>query len=82
MVFLLNEMAEAETFLGRTQQAQTMRTLALGISDAINKFLWGGDHYITQLNPDGTKRDFVDYGMCVCTAIHLCSAERLRCNTT
>ena len=23
--------------------------------------LWDGDHFVTQLNPDGTTRDFVDY---------------------
>jgi len=35
-------------------------------SDAMNKYLWatgsaGADHYVTQLNPDGTTRDHIDY---------------------
>jgi hypothetical protein len=27
----------------------------------MNAHLWAGDHYVTQLNPDGSTRDLVDY---------------------
>ena len=27
----------------------------------MNEHLWAGDHYVTQLNPDGSTRDLVDY---------------------
>jgi hypothetical protein len=39
----------------------TTMQLAARISAAMNTHLWRGDHYITQLNPDGSTRDFVDY---------------------
>lgn len=38
--------------------------MADDMTTAINAKLWdskSNDHYITQLNPDGTKRDFIDY---------------------
>ena len=35
--------------------------LADRIALAMNTHLWAGDHYVTQMNPDGTTRDFVDY---------------------
>jgi len=41
-----------------------LRDLSARISTAMNEYLWdnaSGDHYITQLNPDSTTRDFVDY---------------------
>lgn len=40
-----------------------LRDISSRISAAINSNLWAasGDHYITQLNADGTLRDFIDY---------------------
>jgi hypothetical protein len=35
--------------------------MASDIVTGMNTHLWADDHYITQLNPDGTTRDFVDY---------------------
>ena len=35
--------------------------LADSIATAMNAHLWSGDHYVTQMNPDGSIRDFVDY---------------------
>ncbi len=39
----------------------TTLQLADRISAAMNAHLWRDDHYVTQMNPDGTTRDFVDY---------------------
>jgi len=56
VVGFLREFAEAEDAVGNGTGAASLRTLAGRVSDAA-----GADHYITQLNPDGTTRDFVDY---------------------
>eukprot|EP00026_Physarum_polycephalum_P003176 Phypoly_transcript_03186.p1 GENE.Phypoly_transcript_03186~~Phypoly_transcript_03186.p1 ORF type:complete len:799 (+),score=113.91 Phypoly_transcript_03186:67-2463(+) len=63
MVYLLTEIAEAETFFGNSALAATRLALAESISNRINELLWSSqnDHYITNLSPDGTFRDFVDY---------------------
>lgn len=62
LVFLLQQVAEAHEALGELDKAKYFIDYANKISDAINQYLWDGvDHYITQLNPDGTTRDFVDY---------------------
>lgn len=45
-------------------RSSDLRKLRRGIIAGMNSFLWDhaeDDHYITQLNPDGTTRDFVDY---------------------
>ncbi len=60
-VGLLREVAEAEEFLGQHELAQQRRVLADDISAGINEHLWAYDHYVTQMNRDGSKRDFVDY---------------------
>ena len=65
VVGFLREFAEAEDAVGNGTGAASLRTLAGRVSDAVNALLWasdaaGADHYITQLNPDGTTRDFVD----------------------
>jgi len=71
MVEILREMADAERFLATpaagagldtryTGLAARHAALARAIAAAMNARLWAGDHYITQLNPDGTIRDFVD----------------------
>jgi hypothetical protein len=60
-VQLLRDVAGAERFLGDTADADAHETMASDIVTGMNTHLWAGDHYITQLNPDGTTRDFVDY---------------------
>eukprot|EP01116_Phalansterium_solitarium_P023895 TRINITY_DN8585_c0_g1_i2.p1 TRINITY_DN8585_c0_g1~~TRINITY_DN8585_c0_g1_i2.p1 ORF type:complete len:774 (+),score=222.62 TRINITY_DN8585_c0_g1_i2:59-2380(+) len=63
MVYVLREVANAEEFFGRHSDALAHRSQAEAISNAINKYLWSpdDDHYVTQMNPDGSLRDFVDY---------------------
>jgi len=61
MVEILREVATAEQFLGEDVLAARRRRLADEIVQGMNEHLWAGDHYITQLNPDGSTRDFVDY---------------------
>ncbi len=38
-----------------------MMQLADLIATAMNKYLWSNDHYVTQMNLDGSTRDFIDY---------------------
>lgn len=52
-VYLLNEMAEAELFVGRSDLAAQHQQLAQAIAAAMNQRLWQQDHMVTQLNPDG-----------------------------
>jgi hypothetical protein len=63
LVYLLREIAEAETFFGNSALAATRIALASAVSIKINQLLWSteNDHYITNLSPDGKIRDFVDY---------------------
>ena len=61
MVGLLRRVADAEEFTGSRGLAGERRRLAAAIAEGMNERLWSGDHYITQLNPDGTTRDLVDY---------------------
>jgi len=71
MVEILREMADAERFLAvndghagnsaGVELAAGHEAMARSIAAAMNARLWAGDHYITQLNPDGSVRDFVDY---------------------
>eukprot|EP00055_Hartaetosiga_balthica_P004148 m.10318 g.10318 ORF g.10318 m.10318 type:complete len:814 (-) comp3651_c0_seq2:140-2581(-) len=69
IVGLLREFAEAEELVGNYTGATLLRSLAVNVTNAVNERLWasngvgrgGNDHYITQLNPDNTTRDFVDY---------------------
>ena len=67
VVGLLRDFAGAERLLGNTDRAAELEGTAERVTAAINKYLWAGDaagadHYITQLNLDGSTRDFVDYG--------------------
>ena len=44
--------------------ALSLRKLSDDVKRDIRKFLWDPhdkDHFITQLNVDGTTRDFIDY---------------------
>ena len=66
MVGFLTEFAAAEAAVGNLARAEELRQLSQEMRAAMNEALWanaseGGDHFITQRNPDGTSRDFVDY---------------------
>jgi hypothetical protein len=61
MVGLLRRIADAEAFLGDAGRAADRRGMADDIAAGMNERLWSGDHYVTQLNPDGSTRDLVDY---------------------
>jgi hypothetical protein len=62
LVGFFRDFADAEEITGNATGAKDLRKLASEISEAVNEKLWNGDdHYITQLNDDGTTRDFVDY---------------------
>jgi len=65
LVGFLREFADAEEAVGNTTRAVELRSRADHLAEVVNEKLWakenGQDHYITQLNPDGTTRDFVDY---------------------
>jgi len=64
MVRLLREFAEAEEFLGNTTGAMFYSRMANQLVVGMNTYLWdkgSKDHYITELNPDMSTRDFVDY---------------------
>jgi hypothetical protein len=61
MAGLLRRVADAEQFTGRRGRAEERRRLAADIAEGMNERLWAGDHYVTQLNPDGSTRDLVDY---------------------
>jgi hypothetical protein len=63
IVGFFQEFADAEELLGNTTGAEMLRTLSQQIAAAMNVALLANssDHYVTQRNPDGTIRDFVDY---------------------
>ena len=62
MVGFLREFAEAEAAVGNTTGATMLRNRAELVQRAApGRGRGGDDHYITQLNPDNTTRDFVDY---------------------
>ena len=69
MAGFLREFAEAEDKVGNTTGATRLRGMAANMATAMNALLWatpgkglgGDDHYVTQLNPDNTTRDFMDY---------------------
>jgi hypothetical protein len=61
MVEILREVADAEAFLSENDLAAQRRVLADDIVQGMNARLWSVDHYVTQLNPDGTMRDLLDY---------------------
>jgi len=84
VVGLLRDFAGAERLLGNTDRAAELEGTAERVTAAINKYLWAGDaagadHYITQLNLDGTTRDFVDYDANLIAVAHSVSdTERSR----
>jgi hypothetical protein len=45
-----------------SDMAHELRALTQEMTSALRDTLWdGNDHFVTQINPDGTSRDFVDY---------------------
>lgn len=68
VVGFLRDFAAAERLVGNATRADELESTADKVSAAVNAYLWatdsesGQDHYITQLNIDGTTRDFIDYG--------------------
>jgi hypothetical protein len=65
LVGFFREFAEAEEAVGNATGAASLRSLADEVAAAVDRHLWdaagGDDHFVTQLNPDGSVRDFVDY---------------------
>ena len=63
MAGFLKEFANAEIAVDNQPRADQLVEKAATMADAMNAMLWAadGDHYITQRNPDGSTRDFVDY---------------------
>jgi len=77
-VHVLQDISEAEALLGDLEKGTYYSRLAANISSGINKFLWAGDHYITQLNPDSSIRDFVDYDSnLLVTAFNIAPPDRV-----
>jgi hypothetical protein len=61
-LYLLDRMADVAEFCGDPKSAALYRTRRRDLYLGIRAELWDGhDHFITQKNPDGSKRDFVDY---------------------
>lgn len=64
LVPTLVNIAEFYDYLGQDPEfANELREVSAKMSTAINRFLWAEsqDHLVTQLNLDGSTRDFVDY---------------------
>ena len=64
LVILYEAMAELEGDVGSETEAAKWTQLAEETTRSVRKMLWNtttNDHYVTQRNPDGTTRDFVDY---------------------
>lgn len=64
VVGFMKELADAEEVLGNTTGAAALRDFSARLADRMDALLWNNetqDHYVTQLNPDGSTRDFVDY---------------------
>lgn len=63
-VGFLREFALAEAAVGNMSGYEMLEGIADKVTAATDAMLWNNetdDHYVTQLNPDGTTRDFVDY---------------------
>lgn len=64
MVGFLQEFAEAERAVGNATGAVRLECVAASLARQMDLLLWNrleDDHYVTQLNPDGSSTDFVDY---------------------
>ncbi|GMH98096.1 hypothetical protein TrVE_jg12681 [Triparma verrucosa] len=82
LVGFFREFADAEEATGNSTGAEDLRDLADDISEALMAHLWDtadDDHFITQLNPDGTTRDLVDYDSnLMATAHQVTNAEQAK----
>jgi neutral trehalase len=64
LVAFFSDFADAEEAVGDMQEAKRLRELSAKVGRSVDKLLWSeeeGDHYVTQLRLDGSKRDMVDY---------------------
>ena len=63
VVGFFRDFADAEALMGNVSGAKKLRDISTSIAAAMNSALLANtsDHYITQRNPDGSIRDFVDY---------------------
>lgn len=68
VVYLFDELATMYDFVHdgdvNNERSVQLRDIRRQIINGMNQYLWNttaDDHYITQLNPDGSTRDFVDY---------------------
>jgi hypothetical protein len=63
--FIFKRLAETFDALGQNKDlSQYLREISDNVIENMNQYLWDesdNDHYITQLNMDGTTRDFIDY---------------------
>ena len=83
----------SQAALGDPGAAAGLRGLAANVSAAMNRRLWAGDHYVTELGRDlATVRDFVDYDANLIAVAHgvptdaqarafLARLDRGRCRT-
>lgn len=80
VVGFMRDFAEAERAVGNEDRAVELEQKANDVVDAMNSMLWasedaGGDHFITQINTDGTTRDFVDYDANLIAVAHAVTDE-------
>ena len=61
LVIMYSELAKAYELVADEDNANRCATLSRKISRSMRQVLWEEDHFVTQVNPDGTIRDFVDY---------------------
>ena len=77
-VDVFTELSRMFLYLSNSQAAGLYADTAFNISSALNERLWRHDHFATQLNPDGSERDFVDYDSnLLATAFVPMGSERL-----
>eukprot|EP00405_Crypthecodinium_cohnii_P019361 CAMPEP_0206475334 /NCGR_PEP_ID=MMETSP0324_2-20121206/34011_1 /ASSEMBLY_ACC=CAM_ASM_000836 /TAXON_ID=2866 /ORGANISM="Crypthecodinium cohnii, Strain Seligo" /LENGTH=862 /DNA_ID=CAMNT_0053950659 /DNA_START=44 /DNA_END=2629 /DNA_ORIENTATION=- len=77
-VGFFKEFAAAEFAIGNTDEAEKLKKLSEDIAQAVDKHLWSAkedDHYVTQMNPDLTYRDFVDYDANLIAVAHGVGSE-------
>jgi hypothetical protein len=61
-ILLMERMSDAAAFCHDPASQTRYLDYARRIKAGLNQHLWNGsDHFITQVNPDGTRRDMVDY---------------------
>ena len=75
---VFGELSWMHVFLNNKREAKVYDTATSNVTAALKLRLWCGDHFATQLNPDGTETDFVDYDSnLLATAFVPMSPERL-----